>query len=96
MKMYSASFKCNKTGKQKKQNFIGTDEQEVNKVIANYCKDENVTIMSNMELVDDNFDFNPVEINTDLTLVSDDVEADIDEYLDDLAEDFMNSESAND
>ncbi len=96
MKMYSADFICNKTGRLKTQHFIGIDEKEVNEVIETYCKDENVSIMKDMKLVDDNFDFNPVDIDMNIKLVSDDFEQSLSDELDEIELDRTRSIAAND
>ena len=91
MKMYTASFKCNKTGKPKTHNFIGVDEKEVCEVIDTYCKDENMTIMKSMMLVGDNFNLNVMNMDMDLRM--DDLDDDI--FKDEGAE-RMFTPSAND
>lgn len=70
--MYIAKFKFNNIDREKEQRFIGVDEKEVLEVIDTYCKDESMTRISDIKLVDDNFDFNPVAIDMDMTLLSGD------------------------
>tara|TARA_R110000851_G_scaffold245778_1_gene398509 strand:- start:43 stop:336 length:294 start_codon:yes stop_codon:yes gene_type:complete len=93
--MYTAKFKCNDTGKPvRSPSFIGASREEVISVIGTYCIDENVTAIGDLLLVNDDFNFNPV--NIDMDLVTDDLEKDLIEGLEAMAMDRMINEAAND
>ena len=93
--MYTAKFKCNDTGEPvRSPSFIGANRDEVISVIETYCIDENVTAIGDLLLVNDNFNFNPV--NIDMELVTDDFENDLIEELEVAAMDRTLDEAAND